>query len=154
MHVMVQAIVLVVVQIMLLALSPFIVGLIRKVKAGCSAAAGAEPLPALCRSSQAVPQAAGALLDHILDFYCGAVHRVRLDRGGGPVDARVPLAHAAQFRGQHHCARLSPGAGDLFPDPGGLDAGSAFGGMGSSREAIVATLAEPAMMLSILWPSR
>jgi formate hydrogenlyase subunit 4 len=31
----------------------------------------------------------------------------------------------------------------------GLDAGSAFGGMGSSREAIVATLAEPAMMLSI-----
>ncbi len=31
----------------------------------------------------------------------------------------------------------------------GLDAGSAFGGMGSSREAIIASLAEPAMMLSI-----
>ena len=31
----------------------------------------------------------------------------------------------------------------------GLDAGSAFGGMGSSREAIVASLTEPAMILSI-----
>ena len=31
----------------------------------------------------------------------------------------------------------------------GLDAGSAFGGMGSSRAAIVASLTEPAMILSI-----
>lgn len=40
--------------------------------------------------------------------------------------------------------------GTFFLILAGLDAGSAFGGMGSSREAIVATLAEPAMMLSIL----
>jgi formate hydrogenlyase subunit 4 len=31
----------------------------------------------------------------------------------------------------------------------GLDAGSAFGGMGSSREALVASLTEPAMIMSI-----
>jgi len=40
--------------------------------------------------------------------------------------------------------------GTFFLILAGLDAGSAFGGMGSSREAIVVTLAEPAMILSIL----
>jgi formate hydrogenlyase subunit 4 len=39
--------------------------------------------------------------------------------------------------------------GTFFLILAGLDAGSAFGGMGSSREAIVASLTEPAMMLSI-----
>ncbi|WP_447978388.1 respiratory chain complex I subunit 1 family protein [Candidatus Nitrospira bockiana] len=39
--------------------------------------------------------------------------------------------------------------GTFFLILAGLDAGSAFGGMGSSREAIITTLAEPAMILSI-----
>ena len=39
--------------------------------------------------------------------------------------------------------------GTFFLMLAGLDAGSAFGGMGSSREAIVASLTEPAMILSI-----
>ncbi|MBI3605836.1 MAG: NADH-quinone oxidoreductase subunit H [Nitrospirae bacterium] len=39
--------------------------------------------------------------------------------------------------------------GTFFLMLAGLDAGSAFGGMGSSREAIVAALTEPAMILSI-----
>ena len=39
--------------------------------------------------------------------------------------------------------------GTFFLILAGLDAGSAFGGMGSSREALVASLAEPAMILSI-----
>ncbi len=39
--------------------------------------------------------------------------------------------------------------GAFFLMLAGLDAGSAFGGMGSSREAIVASLTEPAMMLAI-----
>ena len=39
--------------------------------------------------------------------------------------------------------------GTFFLILAGLDAGSAFGGMGSSREAIVASLTEPAMILSI-----
>ncbi len=39
--------------------------------------------------------------------------------------------------------------GRFFLALGGLDPGSAFGGMGSSREMTVAAIAEPAMMLSI-----
>jgi formate hydrogenlyase subunit 4 len=39
--------------------------------------------------------------------------------------------------------------GTFFLMLAGLDAGSPFGGMGSSREAIVAVLTEPAMILSI-----
>jgi len=39
--------------------------------------------------------------------------------------------------------------GTFFLILAGLDAGSAFGGMGSSREALVASVTEPAMILSI-----
>jgi len=39
--------------------------------------------------------------------------------------------------------------GRFFLALGGLDPGSAFGGMGSSREMTIAAMAEPAMMLSI-----
>jgi formate hydrogenlyase subunit 4 len=39
--------------------------------------------------------------------------------------------------------------GTFFLMLAGLDAGSAFGGMGSSREAIVASLTEPALILSL-----
>jgi len=39
--------------------------------------------------------------------------------------------------------------GRFFLALGGLDAGSAFGGMGSSREMAIAAMAEPAMMLAI-----
>lgn len=39
--------------------------------------------------------------------------------------------------------------GRFFLALGGLDPGSAFGGMGSSREMTIAAVAEPAMMLSI-----
>ena len=40
--------------------------------------------------------------------------------------------------------------GRFFLALGGLDPGSAFGGMGSSREMTIAALAEPALMLAIL----
>src|ERR1019366_1126417 len=39
--------------------------------------------------------------------------------------------------------------GRFFLALGGLDPGSAFGGMGSSREMTIAAIAEPAMMLAI-----
>jgi len=39
--------------------------------------------------------------------------------------------------------------GRFFLALGGLDPGSAFGGMGSSREMTISAIAEPAMMLSI-----
>ena len=41
-------------------------------------------------------------------------------------------------------------AGTFFLTLAGLDAGSAFGGMGSSREVAVAALAEPTVILAVL----
>jgi len=41
------------------------------------------------------------------------------------------------------------GLGRFFLALGGLDAGSSFGGLGSSREMTISALAEPAMMLAI-----
>src|SRR5712671_6592155 len=39
--------------------------------------------------------------------------------------------------------------GRFFLAPGGLDTGSSFGGLGSSREMTIAALAEPALMLAV-----
>jgi formate hydrogenlyase subunit 4 len=41
------------------------------------------------------------------------------------------------------------GLGRFFVALGGLDTGSSFGGLGSSREMTIAALAEPAMMLAV-----
>ena len=59
--------------------------------------------------------------------------------------SRVPLNFAGDVITVVYLLAL----GTFFLILAGLDAGSAFGGMGSSREAIVASLTEPAMILSI-----
>ena len=41
------------------------------------------------------------------------------------------------------------GLGRFFLALGGLDTGSSFGGLGSSREMTISALAEPAMMLAV-----
>jgi formate hydrogenlyase subunit 4 len=59
--------------------------------------------------------------------------------------SRTPLNFAGNIIALVYLLAL----GTFFLMLAGLDAGSAFGGMGSSREAIVASLTEPAMILSI-----
>jgi formate hydrogenlyase subunit 4 len=59
--------------------------------------------------------------------------------------SRVPLS----FAGDVITVVSLLTVGTFFLMLAGMDAGSAFGGMGSSREAIVFSLTEPAMMLSI-----
>ena len=44
---------------------------------------------------------------------------------------------------------ICSGLGRFFVALGGLDTGSSFGGLGSSREMTIAALAEPAMMLAV-----
>lgn len=39
----------------------------------------------------------------------------------------------------------------VFTALGAMDTGTAFGGMGASREMTFAALAEPAMLMSVLW---
>lgn len=147
---MLQALILVIAQtIVLLTVSPFLVGLIRKVKARLQLRRGAsvfQPYADLAKLFRKQPVvstttswiftatpyimfastlAAGLLLPSFVSI-------TPLDFAGNIIAVVYLLA-----------------LGTFFLMLAGLDAGSAFGGMGSSREAIVASLTEPAMILSI-----
>jgi formate hydrogenlyase subunit 4 len=147
---MLQAIILVVVQtIVLLAVSPFIVGLIRKVKARLQLRRGASvlqpymDLAKLFRKQPVVSSTTSWIFTatpYILfasTLAAGLLVPVFV--------SKTPLNFAGNIIALVYLLAL----GTFFLILAGLDAGSAFGGMGSSREAIVASLTEPAMILSI-----
>lgn len=150
MNSLLQAMWLVIVQIaMLLALSPFIVGLIRKVKARLQCRQGAaifQPYADLAKLFHKQP-VVSSMTSWIFTATPYIVFASTLAAG-----LLVPLfvsQNPFNFAGNVIALVYLLALGTFFLILAGLDAGSTFGGMGSSREAIVATLAEPAMMLSI-----
>lgn len=145
-----QAVGLVIVQIaMLLALAPFIIGLIRKVKARLQCRRGAgvlQPYADLAKLFKKQP-VVSSTTSWIFTATPYIVFSSTLAAG-----LLVPMfvsQNPFNFAGNVIALVYLLALGTFFLILAGLDAGSAFGGMGSSREAIVATLAEPAMMLSI-----
>lgn len=147
---MLQAIILVFAQtIVLLAVSPFIVGLIRKVKARLQVRQGAsvfQPYADLVKLFRKQP-VVSTTTSWIFTATPYILFASTLAAGLlVPVFAsKTPLAFAGNIIALVYLLAL----GTFFLILAGLDAGSAFGGMGSSREAIVASLTEPAMILSI-----
>ena len=147
---MLQAILLVVAQtIVLLAVSPFIVGLIRKVKARLQVRRGAsvfQPYADLAKLFRKQP-VVSTTTSWIFTATPYILFAATLAAGLlVPVFvSRTPLNFAGNIIALVYLLAL----GTFFLMLAGLDAGSAFGGMGSSREAIVASLTEPAMILSI-----
>jgi formate hydrogenlyase subunit 4 len=147
---LVQAIGLVIIQlVMLLALSPFIIGLIRKVKARLQCRQGAgvlQPYADLAKLFHKQP-VISSTTSWIFTATPYIVFASTLTAG-----LLVPIfvsQNPFNFAGNVIALVYLLALGTFFLILAGLDAGSTFGGMGSSREAIVATLAEPAMMLSI-----
>src|SRR5436309_664165 len=148
--VMSQAVLLVVAQTMvLLALSPFIVGLIRKVKARLQCRRGANvlqpygDLSKLFRKQPVISTTTSWIFTAAPYIIFGSTLTAGMLV---PVfTSNMPLNFAGNIIALVYLLAL----GTFFLILAGLDAGSAFGGMGSSREAIVASLAEPAMILSI-----
>ena len=147
---MLQAIILVFAQmVVLLAVSPFIVGLIRKVKARLQLRRGAtvfqsyRDLAKLFRKQPVV----STTTSWIFSVTPYLLFATTLAAGLlVPVFAsKTPLSFAGNIIALVYLLAL----GTFFLILAGLDAGSAFGGMGSSREAIVVSLTEPAMILSI-----
>ena len=147
---MLQAIILVVAQtIVLLAVSPFIAGLIRKVKARLQVRRGAsvfQPYADLAKLFRKQP-VVSTTTSWIFTATPYIVFASTLASGLlVPVFlSSTPLNFAGNIIALVYLLAL----GTFFLMLAGLDAGSAFGGMGSSREAIVASLTEPAMILSI-----
>src|SRR5712692_4243666 len=147
---MLQAIILVIAQTaILLAVSPFIVGLIRKVKARLQIRRGAsvfQPYADLAKLFRKQP-VVSTTTSWIFTATPYIVFASTLAAGLlVPVFvSKTPLNFAGNIIALVYLLAL----GTFFLILAGLDAGSAFGGMGSSREAIVASLTEPAMILSI-----
>jgi len=145
-----QAVIFVIVQMtILLAVSPLIVGLTRKVKAGFQLRRGAPvfqlyaDLVKLFRKQPVI----STTTSWIFTATPYIVFASTLSAGllVPTFTSQTPMNFAGNIIALVYLFAL----GTFFLMLAGLDAGSAFGGMGSSREAIVASLTEPAMILSI-----
>lgn len=135
--------------VVFLCFPPFVVGLIRKVKARLQCRQGASvfqpyaDLAKIFRKEAVIPSTTSwifAITPYILfgsTLAAGVLVPVFY--------SNMPLGFAGNVIALVYLLAL----GTFFLILAGLDAGSAFGGMGSSREALVASITEPAMILSI-----
>lgn len=145
-----QAIALTIAQIVvLLVVSPVIVGLIRKVKARLQCRRGAslfQPYADLAKLFNKQP-VISTTTSWIFTATPYILFSSTLTAGLlVPVFAsQVPLNFAGNIIALIYLFAI----GTFFLMLAGLDAGSTFGGMGSSREAIVASLTEPAAIMAI-----
>ena len=135
--------------VILLALSPFIIGLIRKVKARLQCRRGAsvlQPYADLAKLFKKQP-VVSSTTSWIFTATPYIVFASTVTAGLlVPIFAsQMPLNFAGNIIAFVYLLAL----GTFFLILAGLDAGSPFGGMGSSREAIVASLTEPAMIMAI-----
>lgn len=147
---MLQAIILVIAQVtVLLAVSPFLVGLIRKVKARLQLRRGASvfqpyaDLTKLFRKQPVISTTASWVFT--ATPYIVFASTISAGLLVPTFISQTPMNFAGNIIALVYLLAL----GTFFLILAGLDVGSAFGGMGSSREAIVASLTEPAMILSI-----
>src|SRR4029079_10289481 len=135
--------------IVLRSVSPAIVGLIKKVKARLQCRQGAgilQPYAALTKLFGKQP-VVSTTTSWIFTATPYIVFSSTMTAGLlVPVFAsQMPLNFAGNIIAFVYLLAL----GTFFLILAGLDAGSPFGGMGSSREAIVASLTEPAMIMAI-----
>ncbi len=133
----------------LLTISPFLVGLIRKVKARLQLRRGAsvlQPYADLAKLFQKQP-VISTTTSWVFTATPYIVFASTLTAGllVPTFTSQTPVNFAGNIIALVYLLAL----GTFFLILAGLDSGSPFGGMGSSREAIVASLTEPAMILSI-----
>jgi formate hydrogenlyase subunit 4 len=135
--------------VLVLGLAPLVTGLIRRLKAGLQTRQGPDILQPyqdlykLMRKSMVVPDTASWI-------FSATPYAVFLTAAAAGLMIPVIRTDAplSLFGGVLAIIYLLA-LGRFFLALGGLDAGTAFGGMGSSREMTISALAEPAMMLAI-----
>ncbi len=135
--------------LLLLAVSPLVVGVIKTLKARLQTRRGPglfqpyRDLSKLFRKGMVIPESASWIFcaAPVVVFATAAVVGLMIPM----VTAEAPLS---LFGGVLAVVYLL-GLGRFFLALGGLDTGSSFGGLGSSREMTISALAEPAMMLAI-----
>ncbi len=135
--------------VLLLLLSPLITGLIRTLKARLQMRRGPGPLQPyreihkLLRKGMVVPDTASWLFSATPHVVFLATLLAGLMVPMVAADTPVGL-----FGGVLAVVYLL-GLGRFFLALGGLDTGSSFGGLGSSREMTISALAEPTLMLAV-----
>lgn len=135
--------------LLLLAVSPLVGGVIKTLKARLQTRRGPgilqpyRDLYKLFRKGMVIPESASWIFSAapVVVFATAAVVGLMIPM----ITAEAPLS---LFGGVLAVVYLL-GLGRFFLALGGLDTGSSFGGLGSSREMTISALAEPAMMLAI-----
>ena len=135
--------------IFILSLAPLISGIIKTLKARLQTRRGPgilqpyRDLYKLLRKGMVIPESASWIFSAapIVVFSTAALVGLMIPM----ISAEAPLS---LFGGVLAVVYLL-GLGRFFLALGGLDTGSSFGGLGSSREMTISALAEPAMMLAI-----
>jgi formate hydrogenlyase subunit 4 len=135
--------------LLLLAIAPLVTGFIKTLKARLQIRRGPgilqpyRDLHKLFRKGMAIPETASWVFTATpyVVFATTAMAGLMIPM----VSAEAPLG---LFGGVLAVVYLL-GLGRFFLALGGLDTGSSFGGLGSSREMTIAALAEPAMMLAV-----
>jgi formate hydrogenlyase subunit 4 len=135
--------------LLLLAIAPLVSGVIRTLKARLQIRRGPgilqpyRELDKLFRKGMVIPDTASWIFTATpyVVFTATAIAGLMVPM----VTAEAPLG---LFGGVLAVVYLL-GLGRFFLALGGLDTGSSFGGLGSSREMTIAALAEPAMMLAV-----
>jgi formate hydrogenlyase subunit 4 len=136
--------------ILIPALSPFFIGVTRKMKAELQGRQGASPfqpyrdLAKLFRKDEVISRDAS----WVFRFAPYAVYSVTV-----LVGASVPLVSTAlanRFTGDFLMVIYLLALGTFILALAGIDTGGAFGGFGSSRETMVAALTEGGLILSLL----
>jgi formate hydrogenlyase subunit 4 len=135
--------------VLLLSISPLISGIIKTLKARLQMRRGPgifqpyRDLYKLLRKRMVIPETSSWIFTAapIMVFSTSALVGLMVPM----ITAEAPLS---LFGGVLAVVYLL-GLGRFFLALGGLDAGSSFGGLGSSREMTISALAEPAMMLAI-----
>jgi formate hydrogenlyase subunit 4 len=135
--------------VLLLVLAPLVTGAIRTMKARLQIRRGPgilqpyQEMLKLFRKGMVMPETASWLFSAtpFIVFTATTIAALMVPM----ISAQAPLGI---FGGVLAVVYLL-GLGRFFLALGGLDTGSSFGGLGSSREMTIAALAEPAMMLAI-----
>jgi formate hydrogenlyase subunit 4 len=148
--VLIQSALITIVQALLILLaSPFVVGVIRKVKARLQCRRGARLLQPYSDLAKLLRK--GVVVSTTTSWIFTATPYILFSTTLAAsllvplFVSRVPL----NFAGDVITVVSLLTVGTFFLMLAGLDAGSPFGGMGSSREAIVFSLTEPAMIMAI-----
>jgi formate hydrogenlyase subunit 4 len=134
---------------LLLLLSPLVTGFIRTLKARLQMRRGADPLQPyrelhkLMRKGMVIPDTASWIFSATPYVVFSATLLAGLMVPMVAADTPVGL-----FGGVLAVVYLL-GLGRFFLALGGLDTGSSFGGLGSSREMTISALAEPTLMLAV-----